>query len=513
VDFPGQTEITMADPAAAATEPLNNIQHFVVLMLENRSFDHILGALKQQNPAIDGALDNEFSNPVDPASPSSPLVRTGPATVFAMPFDPGHEFEDVQIQLYGRIPAAAREAAPRADPAPMSGFVYSAENAAKDPSDAALVMQCFQPAKLPVLSALANEFAVFNYWHSSLPGPTWPNRFFVHAATSGGLSDSPKDPDIITGFAFPGGTLYQRLEAAGKAWRIYHDGLPQTAGIDSLRSEFLNIFTKNFREMSLFESDLASSPLPEYVFIEPNYDTGHQYVKGNSMHPLNDVRKGEQLVKRVYEAIRASRFWAETMLIITFDEHGAFFDHVPPPSAIPPGGDQRYANAANHFDFDRLGVRVPAIVVSPYTNRNTVIGHSPEEPYDHTSIPATVAKRFALPSITRRDAAARTLEGALNLGSPRLSADEAPLALPGTVTDSLVTQFIDLFRPSPSDRAAPLAPGQRVQLTLAHACNLQILEPASRSDAHRRYLAIRRQQDAADYVQEVEDRIRARRRT
>jgi phospholipase C len=505
--------MTDPTPASTALPPFSNIQHFVVLMLENRSFDHILGALKAQNPAIDGALDNEFSNHIDPASPTSPMVGTGPATSFAMPFDPGHEFEDVQIQLYGRVATAARAAAPRTDPAPMSGFVYSAENAAQNPSNAAMVMQCFPSAKLPVLTALATEFAVFNYWHSSLPGPTWPNRFFVHAATSGGLSDSPKDPDIIAGFTFPSGTLFQKLEAARKTWRIYHDGLPQTAGIDSLRPEFLNVFTKNFREMTLFESDLAIDALPEYVFIEPNYDTGHQYVNGNSMHPLNDVRKGEQLVKRVYEAIRASRFWAETMLIITFDEHGAFFDHVPPPSAVPPGGDQRYANPANHFAFDRFGVRVPAIVVSPYTQKNTVIGHSPQEPYDHTSIPATVAKRFALASLTQRDAAARTLDSALTLSSPRLTADEAPLVLPETVADSLVARFIDLFRPSPSQPAAPLAPGQRVQLTLAHACNMQILDPASGLEAHRRYLSIRGQRDAADYVQEVEDRIRSRRRT
>jgi phospholipase C len=503
----------MADSPPASTPPLSNIQHFVVLMLENRSFDHVLGALKAQNPAVDGALDNEFTNHTDPASLSSPAIGTGPAGAFAMPFDPGHEFEDVQIQLYGRVPTAARAAAPRSDPAPMSGFVYSAENAAQNPAHAAMVMQCFKAAQLPVLTALANEFALFNYWHSSLPGPTWPNRFFAHAGTSGGLSDSPTDPDIMAGFTFPGGTLYQRLEAAGKSWRIYHEGLPQTAGIDSLRAEYLNIFTKNFREMSLFENDLAGGALPEFVFIEPSYDTGHQYVNGNSMHPLNDVRKGEQLVKRVYEAIRASRFWTQTMLIITFDEHGAFFDHVPPPSAVPPGGDQRYANPANNFGFDRYGVRVPAIVVSPYTQKNTVIGRSHDETYDHTSIVATVAKRFALSSITQRDAAARTLDSALNLSSPRVSTDDALLTLPQTPVDSLMTRIVDFFRPSPAQGAAPLSVGQRVQLTLAHACNLQILDPPSKLDAHRRYLAIRGQQDAADYVQEVEDRIRARRRS
>jgi phospholipase C len=492
---------------------LSKIEHFVVLMLENRSFDHLLGSLKAQNPAIVGARDNEFTNPTDPAAPASPTVSVGPVSSFAMPFDPGHEFIDVQIQLYGRAQTAAREPAPRVDPAPMSGFVYSAELAAQSPARAALVMQTFPPGKLSVITALATEFAVFNYWHSSLPGPTWPNRFFAHAATSGGLSDSPKDADILAGYTFPAGTIYQRLAEAQKTWRIYHDGLPHTAGIDSLRSEFLNVFTKNFREMDRFESDLRSGDLPDFVFIEPRYDTGHEFVGGNSMHPKNDARKGEALIKSVYEAIRSSRFWGETMFIVAFDEHGGFFDHVSPPAAIPPGGDARYANPVDHFNFDRLGVRVPAIVVSAYTNKGTVIGDSPLDYYDHTSILATVEKRFGLQPMTNRDKAAwdRTLETALNLTSPRLSPDEAPMSLPAPLRDGLMTRFLGMFVGAATDPTAPLSQSQRVQLTLAHACNLQVLDPPERAAAHQRYLGVRGQADAADYIKSVEDRIRTRR--
>lgn len=499
---------------AQNTANLGKISHFVVLMLENRSFDHMLGALKARNPAIEGALDNEFSNLADPASPASPRFPMAPASAFAMSFDPGHEFVDVQIQLYGRAPSAARQPAARSDPAPMSGFVYSAENAAHDPAHAARVMQCFHPEKLPVLTALATEFAVFNYWHAPVPGPTWPNRFFAHAATSGGLSDSPKDPDIIAGYAFPAGHIYQRLHEAGNTWRIYHDGMPQTAGIDGLRAEYLNVFTENFREMEYFEEDLKADTLPAYVFIEPNYDTGHQYLNGNSMHPLNDVRKGEELVKRVYEAIRASGYWESAMLVVTFDEHGGFFDHVPPPPAVPPGVDARYSNPADDFGFDRLGVRVPAIVASAYTQKNTVVGNSPQECYDHTSILATVEKRFGLAPLTDRDQAARarTLESALNLTVPRLAPEEAPLTLPMPLADSLLARILKMFRASPADAAVRMSENQRVQLTLAHACNLQILDGVGAAEAHRRYLAIRGQKDAADYIQEVEDRIHERRR-
>jgi phospholipase C len=503
----------LAAQAPTALGNLSKINHFVVLMLENRSFDHLLGALKAQNPAVAGALDNEFSNQTDPAVPTSPPVATGPALKYAMPFDPGHEFEDVQIQLYGRVPSADRRPAPPTDAAPMNGFVYSAEQAAKLPTDAGMVMQCFHPERLPTLTALAAEFALFNYWHSSLPGPTWPNRFFVHAATSGGLSDSPTDPDILAGFTFPAGTLYRSLGVAGKDWRIYHDGLPQAAGIDSLRLEYINIFTKNFRDMKFIEEDFKKPTLPEYVFIEPKYDTGRQFVKGNSMHPLNDVRQGEKLVKRVYDALRGSKFWADSMLIVTFDEHGGFFDHVPPPPATAPGGDQRYSDPANHFNFDRLGVRVPTIVASPYTQKNTVVGNKPQDCYDHTSILATVQKRFLLPSLTFRDGAAQTMESVLNQDSPRLSPSEAPLTLPMPITDILMTKFLEAFAGSPADPAAPMTVSQRVQLTLAHACDLQTLDPPSQIAARHRYLGIRAQQDAADYVEEVEDRIRDRRRS
>lgn len=503
----------MIDQPPAIPGTLNKINHFVVLMLENRSFDHLLGALKAQNPAVAGALDKEYSNLTDPAVPTSPAVATGPASKFSMPFDPGHEFEDVQIQLYGRAASADRKPAARTDPAPMSGFVFSAEAAAKSRSNAGVVMQCFHPEKLPVLTTLATEFALFNYWHSSLPGPTWPNRFFVHAATSGGLSDSPTDPDILAGYTFFAGTIYKRLEAAGRTWRIYHDGLPQAAGIDSLRLQYIDIFTKNFRDMNYFESDLKQPSLPEYVFIEPRYDTGHQFLKGNSMHPLNDVRAGERLVKRVYEAIRASRFWADTLLIVTFDEHGGFYDHVPPPPGVPTGDDERYNNPANEFTFNRLGVRVPAIVASPYTQKNTVIGQTPQDHYDHTSILSTLEKRFVFPSLTHRDGAAPTLEGALNLAAPRMSSDEAPMTLPMPMKDGLMAKLMEMFTSSPIDPTAPLSTNQRVQLTLAHACDVQTLDPPSQIAARHRYLGIRAQQDAADYVEEVENRIRDRRQS
>jgi phospholipase C len=201
--------------------------------------------------------------------------------------------------------------------------------------------------------------------------------------------------------------------------------MPQTAGIDSLRFAYIDPFTTHFREMKYFAEDVKNGVLPEYTFIEPNYDSGENYVNGNSMHPLNDIRKGDQLVKTVYETLRNSNYWQDTMLIITFDEHGGFCDHVPPPAAVPTGDDASYANPKNNFKFDLYGIRVPAIVVSAYTKKGTIIGTDPEDPstiFDHTSILATVEARFNLPPLTGRDKVANTLDVALNLDVPRTDA-------------------------------------------------------------------------------------------
>jgi phospholipase C len=420
---------------------LQNIARFVVLMLENRSFDHLLGSLKSLNPAVWGVVGSEFSNYPDPSTHQQQAITTQPAADFKMPFDPKHEFCDVQKQLYG--PGSNQKVCsnPPTTPALMNGFLFSGNQAA-DGNNAAgqgfRVMECFQPKQLSAMSTLAQEFAIFNFWYSSLPGPTWPNRFFVHAATSGGLTDSPPTPGVAAGFVFNGGTIYQAISNAGKDWRIYHDGMPQAAGIDALRMAYLDPFTRHFREMEYFVQDVSAGILPEYTFIEPQYDTGGNYVNGNSMHPLNDIRYGEQLVKLVYETLRNNpKYWQETMLIITFDEHGGFYDHVAPPLAVPTGDDTHYANPDNPFPFNLYGVRVPAIVVSAYTQAKTVVGSNPSDPstiFDHTSILATVEKRFGLQPLTARDRAANTLDIALNLDRPRT---DAPMALPDPTLDTI----------------------------------------------------------------------------
>jgi phospholipase C len=409
------------------TKNLEKINRFVVLMLENRSFDHLVGYLKTVNSNVEGLTGSEYQNYPDPLTKQQPPVSVSPTAAFTLPFDPPHEFCDVQKQLYGPDPTGKLCSNIRVDPALMNGFLYCGNQAAaanNAPTQGFRVMECFAPNQVPFLMMLAQEFALFNFWYSSLPGPTWPNRFFVHAATSGGLSDSPGTDAIITGYSFKNGTIYRALAEAGKDWRIYHDGMPQTAGIDSLRSAYTDPFTKNFREMKYFQQDVQAGTLPEYTFIEPRYggflDT--DYANGNSMHPQDDVRDGDKLVQLVYEALRNSNYWQDTMLVITFDEHGGLFDHVPPPAAVPTGDDATYANAGNNFGFNLYGVRVPAIVISAYTQKGTIIGRDRNDQttmFDHTSILATVEARFGLQPLSARDKAANTLDVALNLDNPR----------------------------------------------------------------------------------------------
>ncbi len=499
---------------SAVPASFQKIEHIVVLMLENRSFDHLLGFMNANNPDIVGLRGNETNYP-DPNNSVSPQTVCK-ATSFMMPFDPGHEFMDVQLQLYGpkNPPPSSSSSTPNSptEPAQMNGFlcsaIYNAQQQKVDAKDASRIMECFQPGQVTVLSALIQEFTLFNFWHSSLPGPTWPNRFFAHAATSGGLTDSPDDERIIEGFSFPNGTIYDRLTDAKKAWRIYHGDLPQTAGIDSLRLEFLNPFTKNFRKMDDFTADVKSGDLPEYTFIEPKYNTGNNYVNGNSMHPVNDIRNGESLIKQVYETLRNSALWDKLMLIITFDEHGGFYDHVSPPAAVPTGDDTRYANPEHPFAFDHLGVRVPAVVVSAYTQKGAVIGTDATNVatrFDHTSILATVSKLFGLRHLTKRDVKANTLDIALNLETPRLTSADALTTLPDTASDSVVEHAVT------APVQLPLSGFQQNQLALAHVCDMQISDKTQHPALTSRFQIITSQKDAADYIQEVEDKIYLRR--
>jgi phospholipase C len=202
------------------------------------------------------------------------------------------------------------------------------------------------------------------------------------------------------------------------------------------------------------------------------------------------------------------------MLIITFDEHGGFYDHQPPPHAIPPADASPYANPNYTFRFDRLGVRVPAVVVSAYTPKGTVIGTDPKDAstvFDHTSVLATVEKRFALSPLTKRDEGANTLDVALT--SPSARDADAPTALPDPAPDSTVSGPADLSKIFAADPRAPLSTNQKAMAALALACDLATTSPSVHAAVISNHQKLVEQADAADYIKTVEEKIVSRRST
>ncbi len=442
-----------------------SIDHIFVLMLENRSFDHMLGFsgitgvdLKGNPTLFNEGFHTGLSN-VDPVTLGTFAVTT-PADfnlsrardANMQPTgdkDPAHEFDNTLTQLCG----AGAMYDPNAGYPPIhnSGFIESYfEDQAKMPER---VMRCFDPKQLPVLNQLAREFAVCDRWFSSLPGPTWPNRLFAMAATSGGLDNSPDAVNSallasINGFEFQNGNIFDALDAKCIPWRIFAgDDFPVSGLLQGMN---VNRLHGKIGDLADFESQVNAPGFSDnFIFIEPKYGahtfdvTGPgDFTCGNSMHPLDDVTQGEQLIKMVYEAIRNSPAWERSMLIVTFDEHGGFYDHVAPGPAAPPGDLTSADYSVFGFKFDQLGVRVPAVVVSAHTPRG-VIDHTP---FDHSSILATVERCFGMDSLTERDKAANGVGPLVALDIPRT---DAPTALnpPATSDIPLSCEPVDDTQP------------------------------------------------------------------
>ena len=382
-----------------------NPQHVIVLAFENRSFDHMLGFAPPG-----GMLTGQESNPIDPATPNSERVLVNQLAPPITGADPSHSFEGVREQLFG--PSLGQP-----DPAPMNGFVSNyIKDVGGDITKGKSIMECYAPESLPVLSGLAKHFCVCTRWFASVPGPTWPNRFYMHAATSRGLvTNDPLDAGAMT--------IYDKLDGK-QSWRIYAGDVPQCLSIERLASRFVADHLKpqqdrHFQTLAQYFNDLQAGTLAAYSFIEPQYfDTpfGH----ASDAHPPHDVRVGEALLGQVYNALLQSTYWQTSVLLVLFDEHGGFFDSIPPPTGVVAPDDIVSPQPA--FDFTRLGVRVPAVLVSPLVQPGTVDATQ----YDHSSIPATVNAVFGLGAnnfLTRRDAAANTFERNLVAPVARLLPD------------------------------------------------------------------------------------------
>jgi phospholipase C len=360
---------------------LDNLKHIVVLMMENRSFDHMLGSLKAVNPKIDGiSAQDPYNNPDTNGNPVKPL----PLAEFQAQLqpDPDHHFPAVDLQIFGGDASAGRRAN-------MQGFVKSYFNQQRDVQHSQKIMYYFAQSQLPVLTTLALEFAVFNRWFASIPGPTICNRAFAHYGTSFGRVDMN-----LLYINEPFKSIYSRLINATPKHTsklYYYDTASSTMEITNL----LQNQPELFGTYDQFLDDCGKGNLPDYSFIEPNFndhetDSGEEVA--NDQHPDHNVQAGELFIASIYNAVKSSPLWPNTALLIVYDEHGGIYDHVVPP-ACPP--DQFTASANDTgtgmpFAFDRLGVRVPAILVSPWIPKATVVNRV----FDHASIPATVTKFF-----------------------------------------------------------------------------------------------------------------------
>lgn len=484
----------------------NLAQHVFVLMLENRAFDHMLGfsgitgsdAETCAPTKIDGLTGSETN------TFNGGTYRVSAGADYVMPVDPGHEFNNVLEQLCG--PGATYPAGGAYPTIINNGLVasYVASGGGADPGE---VMKCFTPDQLPVLVALAREYALCDNWQASMPGPTWPNRMFVHAASSGGLDHSPSTDEIVEwetigGFQLTSGSIFDALKKKSLSWRLYAgDDFPMVAALKG-------ISLSDIRHYSNFAADLAQPTFPYcYIFIEPSYDVLNEYRNSTSQHPLTDITLGESLIKETYEAIRNTPHWNSSLLIVTWDEHGGFYDHAIPPSAVAPG-DTAPGNKYNQygFIFQQYGPRVPAIAISPLIPKN-VIDH---RQYDHASIPATVEILFGLNALTQRDAKANRLDALLSLSVPR----PTPTTLPAPATAPPATAVMKMSVPDLSATVASRPDATVDEGTLpgiVHSALRQDLEmsPGQRQDILVRVRSIKTREQARQYLAEVQKKLRA----
>ena len=349
-------------------------------MLENRSFDHFLGSI----PKVDG---------VDPQKPgqnrespaSSRIYKQTPDAVRVLQPDPMHDVNNVLRQIHGD-----------GDLGPMGGFVYDYSHAYRqNPNQWAQVMSYFPLGSLPALHTLARAFCMCDRWFSSVPGPTWTNRFFAHSGTSQGWVNMPEPPFHWNLHRYDQTTIYDRLNERNVSWAIYAGDIPQSLLLFNQRQP-QNL--RRYYRMPTFYADVhntAEEQFPAYTFIEPSYlPVGAR----NDQHPPHDVLNGDDLIGSVYNALRAnSELWDSTLLIVTWDEHGGFYDHAMPPNpAAPP--DQ---NAQEGFAFNEYGVRVPSLLISRWVLPGSVF-RADEGVIEHTSVLRYLIDRFSLGPLTKR---------------------------------------------------------------------------------------------------------------
>jgi phospholipase C len=420
----------------------DKINRVIVLMLENRSFDHVIGGLKDI-PELEGIPDppavNSFNNRD---------YRQEPGAARFLKFDPHHEHEHVVVQLEDGNKGFVKDYAQS----------YPRANATNDLPE---VMRYHADGKLPAIHELAKNFTVCNHWHASVPGPTWCNRLFALSGTSLGRVAMPDGIMSLNLHWYNQPTLFDRLNEKNIPWKVYFGDAP-------LSFLFVHQWEKEniarHRTMSEFYRDIARHPqdpkedgLPQFSFIEPQY-----FQPGaTDAHPPHDIFAADALVGSVYNAIRANKkLWEEVLLVVAFDEHGGFYDHVTPPATVPPDFHQE------EYDFKQLGVRVPVILISPWVAKGIC-----DTPMDHTSLLKYLQEKWGLGPLGHRTEVASTFTNALHSDE-----NQRNDALPDGVAHSIVPlEHADAQPPN----FEKLTSNQHALLALSHVLESMAGEEAS----------------------------------
>ncbi len=441
---------------------LDTFDNVVVLMLENRSFDNLLGYLYEDGvptgKSYEGLQNKTFKIPVPPRAKDydqHKFIEPYQAEDYHQPFpDPGEVYQHVNTQLFNHVdPDNLKVEAckmkspyniPEFMPLPpdkMQGFINDYVNTldaltgkkGKDYNNPGYnmynkIMACFKPVQIPVLTTLAKEFAVFDHWFCSVPSQTWCNRAFWHAATSGGEVVNPTDEcGIIDKFeamlrwrreVWSQSTIFERMENKGVSHAVYTEDIASLTTM--VNGPFKHQHTVHTGDKLIkFKKHINEGKLPQYTFLEPKF-----YGQHNDQHPssadwspvdsrthIGTVLLGEKLIWDVYTSLFVnpkSKYRDNTVLIITYDEHGGCFDHVPPPPAVPP---KKGMIGDKNFGFDRLGVRVPMVMVSANIQKNTIMN----DVFDHSSFIKTMCTKWKMEGLTDRDKAASSFEEVFSL--------------------------------------------------------------------------------------------------
>jgi phospholipase C len=377
------------------------IEHIVVVMMENHSFDNYLGHLNQF-----GNRSSTDSNYVEsaPANTTNPDTVSGTQSWVHAPhlcsFDTDHGWAGTHQEI---------------DQGKMDGFAQVNEATLEPDGGPPLggggrALWWYDQTDLPLYYALANTYAIADHYHCSVPGPTWPNRMYLYAATSFGGTRTGMFPPIDRAmYPYPGNpeTIVDELEASQISWMYYSDGPLPTLLL--LHSDYGTRWNRTVSaKFPAFQAAAQAGMLPQVSFVDPNLNISANGSGSEAdEHPPGDIQTGQQFVSQVVEAVTTSPQWAHTALFITHDEHGGFYDHVAPPKACAPDSIAPILASGDTTQggFDLLGIRVVLIAVSPYAKKGYVGHHV----YDHTSITRFIEAKFNLPALTARDANAEPL--------------------------------------------------------------------------------------------------------